>query len=120
VDTAFAEAMADVYNKHPGHHEIATVYAVALFMLEERRGYRDIEDESAVHLLDVLTGVLDEDIRHPGACHLYIHATESTRDPGRALACAEYLGEAIRREPYSAHAIAYLERGRPLGALCRS
>jgi hypothetical protein len=100
VDTAFAEAMADVYNKHPGHHEIATVYAVALFMLEERRGYRDIEDESVVHLLNVLTGVLDEDIRHPGACHLYIHATESTHAPGRALACAEYLGEAI---PVASH-----------------
>ena len=100
VDEAFAAQMADVYEKYPGHHEVATVYAVALFMLEERRGFRDIDDPSVVHLLDVLTGVLDEDIAHPGACHLYIHATESTRDPGRALACAEHLSDAI---PVASH-----------------
>ncbi|NNC64143.1 MAG: hypothetical protein HKN84_05115 [Gammaproteobacteria bacterium] len=100
VDEAFASEMAEVYEKYPGNHEVATVYAVALFMLEERRGFRNIDSPSVVFLLDVLTDVLDEDITHPGACHLYIHATESTRDPGRALACAEHLSDAI---PVASH-----------------
>jgi len=100
VDEAFAAEMAKVYEKYPGHHEVATVYAVALFMLEERRGYRDIDDPDVVYLLGVLTGVLDENVRNPGACHLYIHATESTRDPGRALPCAEHLSDAI---PIASH-----------------
>ncbi|MEZ5557897.1 MAG: hypothetical protein R3E86_05040 [Pseudomonadales bacterium] len=100
VDEAFAQAMTGVYRKYPDNHEVATVYAVALFMLEERRGYRDVNDPDLQRLHGVLTRVLDEDIRHPGACHLYIHATESSQEPERALACAEYLGSAI---PVASH-----------------
>jgi tetratricopeptide (TPR) repeat protein len=49
-----------------------------------------------VHRLhQVLEGILSRDVRHPGACHLYVHATESTTVPGRAEACAEFLGRSI-------------------------
>ena len=37
-DTAFAKAMEKVYQQYPDHHEVATVYAEALFLLEPRRG----------------------------------------------------------------------------------
>ncbi len=100
VDEAFAAEMAKVYERYPDHHEVAVVYAVALFMLEERRGYRDNADPDLIRLHAVLTGVLEEDIAHPGACHLYIHATESSQTPGRALACAEYLSNAV---PVASH-----------------
>ena len=40
------------------------------------------------------------DIRHPGACHLYIHATESSQEPERALNCAPYLSETV---PIASH-----------------
>ena len=43
----------------------------------------------------VLEGVLARDIRHLGACHLYIHATESTIRPDKAEACAEFLSSAF-------------------------
>ena len=39
--------------------------------------------------------ILAQDVHHPGACHLYVHATESTVVPGRAEACAEFLGRSI-------------------------
>lgn len=100
VDEAFAEAMRGVYETFPDHHEVATVYAVALFMLEPRRGYRDLEDPAVQQLHAVLRRVLDDDIRHPGACHLYIHATESSQDPGLGLPCAEYLSSTI---PVASH-----------------
>jgi tetratricopeptide (TPR) repeat protein len=100
VDEAFAAEMAKVYEKYPDNNEVAVVYAVALFMLEERRGYRDNADPDLIRLHGVLTGVLEENIEHPGACHLYIHATESTQTPGRALPCAEYLSNAV---PVSSH-----------------
>ena len=100
VDEAFAAEMATVYEKYPDDHEVAVVYAVALFMLEERRGYRDNADPDLVRLQSVLTGVLDENITHPGACHLYIHATESSQTPGRALECADHLGAAV---PVASH-----------------
>ncbi len=100
TDEAFAAEMKEVYEKYPGDHDVAVVYAVSLFMLEERRGYRDLADPDLIRLHAVLTGVLDEDITHPGACHLYIHATESSQEPGRALDCAEHLGSAV---PVASH-----------------
>lgn len=100
VDEAFAREMASVYAKYPDNHDIATVYAVALFMLEERRGYRDIDDPDVARLQAVLANVLDEDIRHPGACHLYIHATESSQRPDLALECAAFLSDSI---PVASH-----------------
>jgi hypothetical protein len=100
VDEAFAAEMAKVYEKYPDDHNVATVYAVALFLLEDRRGYRDLADPDLIRLHGVLTKVLDEDIRHPGACHLYIHATESSQDPGLALGCAAYLSDTV---PVASH-----------------
>ena len=100
VDEAFAAEMAKVYEKYPDNHEVAVVYGVSLFMLEERRGYRDVNDPDLIRLHNVLTGVLDEDIRHPGACHLYIHSTESSQEPERALNCAPYLSDTV---PVASH-----------------
>jgi hypothetical protein len=92
--------MGKVYEKYPDNHEVAVVYAVALFMLEERRGYRDNADPDLIRLHGVLTGVLEQNIAHPGACHLYIHATESSQTPDRALHCAEHLSDAV---PVASH-----------------
>ena len=99
-DEAFAKEMAKLYDKYPGHHEVAVVYAISLFLLEERRGYRDLEDPDLIRLHSVLTGVLDEDIAHPGACHLYVHATESSQQPELALKCADYLSDGV---PVASH-----------------
>ncbi len=100
VDEVFAEEMAKVYEKYPDNHEVAIVYAVALFLLEKRRGYRDVDDPDLMRLHGVLTKVLAQDIKHPGACHLYVHATESSQHPDLALACVDYLGSAI---PVASH-----------------
>ncbi len=94
-DSAYANAMADVYAAYPDDLDIGTLYAESLFLLEPRRGTRDLEDPDVQRLHGVLEGVLSKDIRHPGACHLYIHATESTLEPQRGEACAEYLGSSI-------------------------
>lgn len=103
VDEAFANEMARVYAKYPDNHEVAVVYAVALFMLEDRRGYRDVNDPDLKRLHQVLLGVLNDDIRHPGACHLYIHATESSQHPEWGLPCAEYLGDSIKVASHIQH-----------------
>ena len=94
-DRAYAEAMRTVADQYPDDLEIATLYAEALFLLEPRRGSRDINDPNVKRLHQVLEGVLSRNVHHPGACHLYVHATESTVVPGRAEACAEFLGNAI-------------------------
>lgn len=94
-DRAYAEAMRKVSEQYPDDLEIATLYADALFLLEPRRGTRDVNDPNVKRLHAVLESVLNRDVKHPGACHLYVHATESTVEPGRAEACAEFLGRSI-------------------------
>ena len=94
-DRAYAEAIKKVSDQYPDDLEIATLYADALFLLEPRRGTRDVNDPNVRHLHEVLESILSRDLHHPGACHLYVHATESTVVPGRAEACAEFLGKSI-------------------------
>lgn len=95
VDEAFASTMAEVHAEFPHHPEVTTVYSVALFLLEERRGYRDLTDHDLQKLHALLQSVIESDPAHPGACHLYIHATESTSQPELGLPCAETLGAAV-------------------------
>ena len=94
-DRAYAEAVGNVADAYPDDLDIATLYADALFLLEPRRGTRDIGKESVQRLHRVLEQILSRDVHHPGACHLYVHATESTIVPERAAACAEFLGRSI-------------------------
>jgi tetratricopeptide (TPR) repeat protein len=94
-DNAYAEAMAKLATRYPDDLEAATLYADALFLLEPRRGTRDVNKPSVKHLHHVLEQILARDVHHPGACHLYVHATESTVVPQRAEACAEFLGKSI-------------------------
>ena len=94
-DRAYADAMQKVSAQYPDDLEIATLYADAVFLLEPRRGSRDVNDPNVHRLHQLLEGILARDVRHPGACHLYVHATESTVVPGRAQTCAEFLGSSI-------------------------
>ncbi len=94
-DTAYSKAMHEVHHTFPEDLDAATFYAESLFLLEPRRGYRDITDPDVQQLHHVLEEILEKDIKHPGACHLYIHATESTTDPGKAEACSEFIGTSI-------------------------
>jgi len=95
LDSAYARAMAEVYERFPGDPDVATVYGEALMLLEPRLGRWNIEKPAVQKIHDVLEAVLATDITHPGACHLYVHATEPTIEPGKAEACADHLGDAI-------------------------
>ena len=56
------------------------------------------------------------DPKHPGACHLYVHATESTVKPrARRGVRPVPRQDHSRREPHQSHAVAHVERSRPMG-----
>ena len=61
-------------------------------LLAPRRGNWDLGKPEVQRIHEVLEALLAQDLHHPGACHLYIHATESTTKPEKAEACAEHLG----------------------------
>ena len=94
-DRAYAEAMGRLAATHADDLDIATLYAEALFLILPRPGMFDLKEPTVSRLLRVLEGALKRDVHHVGACHLYIHTTELTTEPGRAVACAEFLGNAI-------------------------
>ena len=94
-DTLYAEAMRIVHERFPQDLDAGTLYGEALFLLEPRRGSRDIKSPRVQRILHVFEDVLAIDGQHVGACHLYIHITEGTSEPGRAEACADSIGNAI-------------------------
>ncbi len=100
LDTMYSRAMAEVYEDFPNDLDIATLYAESLILLNPTRANYRLGDPFVQSFHQVLEAVLAKDINHPGACHIYIHATEATEEPGKAEACADLLGASI---PGSSH-----------------
>ena len=94
-DLAYAEAMRAVHERFPKDLEAGTLYGEALFVIEPRRGSRDIDAPNVQRILRAFEDVLTINPTHLGACHLYIHLTEATREPQRAETCADSIGNAV-------------------------
>ena len=119
-DFAYAQAMGRVAEAYPADLDAATLYSEALILLLPRPGLIDLNHPVMLRLLRVLEGALKRDIRHPGACHFYAHATELTTQPERAEACVEFLGSSMPRcQSHQSHAVAHMEQGRQMGR-CRA
>ena len=87
--------MRKLREKYPKDQDIATLYADSLFIMEPRRGSRDIDSPNVKRIQEVLESVLVVNLRHVGACHLYVHLTEATTKPKLAEPCADGLGDLI-------------------------
>ena len=95
LDSAYSRAMRDLAAQYPQDNDIVGLYAESLMLLRPRRGSVDLDAPDVQRIIGVLESVLARDIRHPGACHWYIHLVEATDEPERAEACADHLGDAI-------------------------
>jgi tetratricopeptide (TPR) repeat protein len=94
-DRAYADAARKLYERYPKDVDAGTLYGESLFVMEPRRGSRDIKAPNVRLIIDVFESVLKLEPMHVGACHLYIHITEATVEPGLAEACADSLGMAV-------------------------
>ena len=93
LDLAYAQAMANVVRDFPADDDAATLYAEALMDLTPW-AYWTAEGQQAEYTTDIigsLERVLARNPRHIGAMHYYIHATEASPSPGRALPYADAL-----------------------------
>ncbi|HEX7122219.1 MAG TPA: hypothetical protein VF178_07590 [Gemmatimonadaceae bacterium] len=95
LDSAYANAMARVYERFPTDPDVGTLYAESLMLLLPRRGTWDMHSPIVHRIHTVLADVLARNLDHPGACHLFVHATETTPVAGNAERCAEVLGQSI-------------------------
>ena len=116
LDTAYMVAMGEVHRRFPEDADVATMYAQSMMVLRPGNYWtRAGNPQPGVdEILRVLEGVLSRDLGHPGACHLYIHATEASRRPERATPCADLLGDAMPGASHLVHmpSHVYVQTGR--------
>ncbi|MBL6445278.1 hypothetical protein JMN32_03095 [Fulvivirga sp. 29W222] len=96
LDKAYANAMQKAYRAFPEDSDIAAIYAESLMDLHPWNLYTQIEGEPkpwTPEIIEVIEHAMDSDPGNPMAIHLYIHATEASSTPERALAKAQKLGE---------------------------
>jgi tetratricopeptide (TPR) repeat protein len=105
LDTAYAAAMRDVARRFPADLDVATLHGEALMVLRPWNYWTRVgEPQPGVEeLLAVLEGVLDRNLEHAGACHLYIHAVEASPRAARAAPCADRLRDAIPGASHMRH-----------------
>lgn len=115
LDSAFARAMRDVATRFPGDDDALTIYAEALMDVTPwtywTRDKRPLP--GTTEIIRALETVSARNPKHPGACHLYIHAVEAAF-PERAVACAERLAALMPSAGHIVHMPAhiYLRVGR--------
>ncbi len=92
LDITYADAMAKVVRDFPNDDDAATLYAEALMDLAPWAQWADGKPtEFTPRILGELERVLARNPRHIGAMHYYIHATEASSTPERALPYADAL-----------------------------
>ncbi len=92
LDSAYATAALAVARAHPGDDDALTLAADAMMNLRpwnywERNG---TPQPGTSEMVGMLERVMARSPKHPGACHLYIHAVEAAT-PEKAVPCAERL-----------------------------
>ncbi|MBW8823570.1 MAG: hypothetical protein JF567_04920 [Xanthomonadales bacterium] len=105
LDRAYADAMAKAARDFPADDDIATLHAESLMDLTPWAYWSDdgkTPGESTPAILAELERVLARNPRHIGAMHYYIHATEASSTPERALAYADTLAQ---QAPGSGHLV---------------
>lgn len=94
LDMAYANAMTDVAAQFPHNDDIAVLAAEALMDTSpwdywEAGG--QVNKGRVGEAVDLIEGVLDRNLNHPQAAHLYIHLMENSADPTRAEIAADRL-----------------------------
>lgn len=94
-DAAFAKSMAALAKKHPGDPDASALYADALMntMPWEYWAKDGSPRPGTETVVATLEEVLSRFPDHIGAIHLYIHITEASSNPDRAVPGADKLGK---------------------------
>lgn len=102
LEAAFSEAMAEVWKNFPSDVDVGTLYAESMMVQRPWKLYtRDQQLEPGTsEILATLERVIEMAPQHPGALHLYVHATEPSADPTRGLEAARRLEDLV---PASGH-----------------
>lgn len=110
LDRLYADAMRVLATKYPTDLDAATLFAEALMDLSPWDYWTSDGKPKryTAEIVATLERVLKANPNHPGACHLYIHAVEASRQPERAVPCAERLPSLVPGSGHLAHMPAHI------------
>src|SRR5262245_48084137 len=106
----YKDAMAALHKKYPDDNDAAVLYADSMMNLTPWQLWtKDGQPgEYTREVVAVLEAVLARAPQHMGANHLYIHAVEASRTPGRALPSARRLGGLAPQAGHLVHMPAHI------------
>ena len=91
----YSNALRELYQQYSDDPEVAYLFADSLMVLNAWNLYEYPSGRPLSSDVNEVQGVLEDSLKkypvHPGLCHLYIHLSEMSSDPGRALAACEPL-----------------------------
>lgn len=97
LDLDYSAAMKELYNKYDDDPEIAALYAESVMDLYPWNLYEKNGEpkEWTPTVIALLEQVMKTYPNHPGAHHFYIHATEASNTPERALPSAKKFDDGL-------------------------
>ena len=106
----YSNAMRELSKNYPDDLDAATLYAESLMDLNPWKlwGLDGKPAPGTEEILTVLESVMQRDPNHPGANHYYIHATEASPDPERALPSAKRLETLVPAAGHLVHMPAHI------------
>ncbi len=110
LDLAYAQAMEQVWDRHPTNADVAVLYAEALMDLHPWDYWeRDGQPKAwTPEILTTLERAMELNPKHAGAHHLYIHAVEASSDPSRAVPSADTLRTLVPGAGHLVHMPAHI------------
>jgi tetratricopeptide (TPR) repeat protein len=109
LDSAYATAMGKVADRFPEDQDAQTLHADAIMNLSPWHYWNSdgTPRPATPMLVKRLESVIAVNERHPGACHLYIHAVEAA-EPEKAVPCAERLASLMPGAGHLVHMPAHI------------
>lgn len=97
LDSKYSAAMKKLYKKYPKDSEISALYAESLMNLHpwdlnEKDG---TEKPWTVEIVALLEKLIEQNPKHPGAHHFYIHAVEASSTPERSNISAKAFDDGL-------------------------
>jgi tetratricopeptide (TPR) repeat protein/predicted small lipoprotein YifL len=107
---AYSQAMGALSKRNPDDLDAATLYAESLMNLRPWKLWTlDGKPAPGTHeIIAILESVLRRNPSHIGANHYYIHSTEASRSPERALASAKRLETLVPAAGHLVHMPAHV------------
>lgn len=109
LDSAYAAAMRDVARAYADDPDAQSLFADGRMNLSPWNYWTDGRPRPGTEeIVSTLERTLARQPDHIGACHFYIHAIEASRDPGRAVPCAERLANLVPGAGHLVHMPAHI------------